>query len=205
MPRTNQEWLNDLRSDDPVVCDEATVELQSRLRRIIFSQFLAKGLSGSCIDDVVQETSFRIFQRLDTFRGDSQFMTWATAYAVRTGLEMLRRGYWAARTGSDFLMSDNTVDLAGLWESLAPSPDVDAQQQEVLHLLTEAMNGELTVRQRCSLLRELQGWPVAKIAMELGTTRGAVYKLTHDARKKLKRSLEGIGLDSNAIRELFPR
>jgi DNA-directed RNA polymerase specialized sigma24 family protein len=129
VPRTNQEWLNELRSDDPVVRDEATVELQDRLRRIIFSQFLAKGLSGSCIDDVVQETSFRIFQRLDTFRGDSQFMTWVTAYAVRTGMEMLRRGYWSARTGSDFLMPDNTVDLVDLWESLAPSPDVDAQRK----------------------------------------------------------------------------
>ena len=184
--------------------DEATDELQDRLRRIIFSQCLAKGLSGSCIDDVVQETSVRIFQRLDTFRGDSQFMTWVTAYAVRTGMEMLRRGYWSARTGSDFLMSDKTVDLVDLWESLAPSPDVDAQRQEVLHLLTETMNSELTVRQRCSLLRELQGWPAAKIAMELGTTRGAVYKLTHDARKKLKHSLEGIGLDGDTIRELFP-
>ena len=199
--QTNEDWLNALQSTDPVVCDNATMELQDRLRRSIFSQFLNKGLTGHCIEDVVQETTLRIFQRLDSFRGESQFTTWATAFAVRTGLEMIRRGFWAARTGSDFLMGD--VDLANIWQSLAPGPERSVQQEEVLELLTKAINEQLTVRQRTALLRELEGWPVAKISMELGTTRGAIYKLTHDARKKLKVGLEEVFEHGEAIRELF--
>lgn len=201
--KTNEEWLNDLQSTDPVVCDNATMELQDRLRRSIFSQFLHKGLTGHCIEDVVQETTARIFQRLESFRGDGQFTTWATAFAVRTGLEMIRRGFWSARTGSDFFTGDDTADLANLWQSLAPGPQKSAQQNEVLELLTKAINETLTRRQRTALYHELQGLPVAKIAMEMGTTRGAVYKLTHDARKKLKQSLEDSGIDGEAIRELF--
>ncbi len=201
--RSNDEWLSALQSDDAVARDEATSELQDRLRGMIFKQFLAKGLSGSCIDDVTQETTFRIFNRLDTFRGDSQFTTWATAFAIRTGMEMLRRGYWATRTASDFHMSDDQVDLANQWRNLAPSPEADAQREEVLALMTKLINERLTRRQRCALLRELQGWSVAKIAAELGTTSGAVYKLTHDARKKLKLVLEESGLDGDSIREMF--
>ena len=110
---------------------------------------------------------------------------------------------WAARTGSEFMMEDNNVDLAGLWESLGSGPQMDAQQREILELLTKAINEELTTRQRCALVRELQGWSAERIAMELGTSRGAVYKLTHDARKKLKEALEASGIDGDAIREMF--
>lgn len=199
VPRPDDKWLEDLQSDDPVVQDQAMADLQHRLRRIIFAQFLAKGLSGSCIDDVVQETSLRIFQRLDRFRGDAKFMTWATAFAVRTGLEMIRRGFWAARTASDFMLPDQRVELAEFWTSVAPSPELNAQRDEVLMLLSEAINKDLTPRQRSALLRELQGWSITEIAAEMGTTRGAVYKLTHDARKKLKSVLEAAGIDGQRL------
>ncbi len=203
MSRSNEEWIADLQSDDPVACDNATMDLQDRVRRSIFSQFLNKGLTGHCIEDVVQETTVRVFQRLDKFRGDSHFTTWVTAFAVRTGLEMIRRGYWSARTESDFFAGTDKVDLASMWQSLAPGPQEAAQQEEVLELLTMTINETLTLRQRCALVREMQGLPVARIAMEMGTTRGAIYKLTHDARKKLKRVLEDAGLDGDTIRDLF--
>lgn len=203
MSRTNEEWISDLQSSDPVVSDNATMDLQDRVRRSIFSQFLNKGLTGHCIEDVVQETTIRIFQRLDKFRGDSHFTTWTTAFAVRTGLEMIRRGFWSARTGADFFADTDKVDLTGLWQSLEPGPEQTTQQSEVLELLTKTINETLTLRQRCALVREMQGLPVAKIAMEMGTTRGAIYKLTHDARKKLKQVLEGAGFDGDAIRDLF--
>lgn len=203
MARNNQEWLEALQSDDAVVRDEAASELQDRLRRSIFKQFLGKGLTGSCIDDVVQETSFRILNRLHTFRGDSQFSTWATAFAIRTGMEMLRRGFWSPRTASDFFTANDEVDLAALWKSLAPSPEAVVEQAEVLEVMTRAMNELLTPRQRCALLQKLQGWTVSQIQAELGTTRGAVYKLTHDARKKLKQALEEAGFDGDTIQNLF--
>lgn len=200
---TTEQWQSSLRSVDPIERDNATLQLQSRVRKAIFAQFLEKGLTGHCVEDVVQETTRRIFRQLDTFRGESSFLTWATAFAVRTGLEMLRRGFWSARTSSDFYMDDDQVDLASLWQSHMPGPQIVAQQSEVLNLLTNAINSQLTTRQRCALIRELQGWTVSRVAAELGTTPGAVYKLTHDARRKLKSVLAEAGLDGDAVRELF--
>lgn len=205
MTRTNQDWLNDLQSKDVLIRDQATTELQRRLRRSIYKQFLGKGLVDSCIDDVVQETSYRIFARMDTFRGESAFMTWATAFAIRTGMEMIRRGFWSAKTATDFVMDGDRVDLANQWKTLALSPEDSAQQLEVLDLLSRVMNERLTQRQRCALLQKLRGWSVDQIQRELGTTRGAVYKLTHDARAKLKEALEEAGFDGDAIQDLFSK
>ena len=203
MTRDNKEWLRDLQSDDPVVRDQATSQLQERLRRSIYKQFLGRGLSDSCIDDVVQETTLRIFNRMDSFRGDSGFLTWATAFSIRTGMEMLRRGFWSPRTSSDFAKASGSINLAEQWKGQAPTPEDLVQQAEVLELMTRVMNESLTARQRCSLLHKLQGWTVAQIQGELGTTRGAVYKLMHDARAKLREAMERAGYDGNTIRDLF--
>lgn len=200
--RTNDEWLSDLGSEDAAVQDEATSDMQRSIRNHISAQFIKRGLRTSCVDDIVQEASLRIFSRISTFRGESRFLTWATAVAVRTGLELIRRGFWETKTTVD-LMADERIDLVAQWQSTSLGPPVSAQQREVLNALEDAMNNSLTVRQRCVLIRELQGQAVDLIARELGTTRGAVYKLTHDARKKLRRVLERAGFDGDSIQSLF--
>ena len=40
----------------------------------------------------------------------------------------------------------------------------------------------------------LNGVPIDVLAERLGTTRGALYKTLHDARRKLRRHLDGCGL-----------
>ena len=52
---------------------------------------------------------------------------------------------------------------------------------------------ELTEKQRTALLAELKGMPLEEIGRRLGSNRNAVYKLTHDARKRLKKHLEAAG------------
>jgi RNA polymerase sigma-70 factor (ECF subfamily) len=45
--------------------------------------------------------------------------------------------------------------------------------------------------------------PQAEIAAQMGLTRNALYKLTHDARKGLKRGLEAAGIGGDEVRETF--
>ena len=52
---------------------------------------------------------------------------------------------------------------------------------------------DLTEKQRAALLAELKGMPQADIARHLSSNRNAVYKLTYDARKRLRRGLEAAG------------
>ncbi len=52
-------------------------------------------------------------------------------------------------------------------------------------------------------MAELRGMPQAEIAAQMGLTRNALYKLTHDARQSLKRGLEAAGIDGDEVREAF--
>jgi RNA polymerase sigma-70 factor (ECF subfamily) len=62
---------------------------------------------------------------------------------------------------------------------------------------------DLTDRQRQALVAELRGMPQAEIAAQMGLTRNALYKLTHDARQKLKRGLEAAGIGEDEVRQTF--
>ncbi len=68
-----------------------------------------------------------------------------------------------------------------------------------LETLQHAIEHDLTDRQRTALLAELKGMPQDEIADQLGSNRNAIYKLTHDARKKLKKSLEAAGYTAEDV------
>jgi len=69
--------------------------------------------------------------------------------------------------------------------------------------MQEVIDTQLTEKQRTALLAEMRGVPLEEIARQLGTNRNAVYKLTHDARKKLKQGLEATGYGADDIRAVF--
>ena len=168
------------------------------MTRNLRAQFLKRGLSQDCVEDVVQETILRVLDRLSTFRGESRFTSWATAVGVRTGMELVRKQYWKTRTLGDLVKGDD-VELAGPWESSEPDPETNSARSEVLSALSVAIQSALSERQRLALMAELKGMPLSEIASELSSTRGAIYKLTHDARKKLKAALQQQGFDADAI------
>ena len=182
---TSEEWILALRSEDLDERDAASVELREQLTANVLTQFIRRGLSPDCVEDVVQEALLRVLNRLDTFRQESHFVTWATAVAVRTGMELIRKDYWKTQTLGDIVKED-TPDLVGIWESNEPEPEGEAERKEALAILSQAIATALTERQRKALLAEIAGLPMIKIGEELGISRNAVYKLTHDARKKLR-------------------
>ena len=78
-----------------VTTDEALTELRmmfiAGLRRTLSGR---AGSDGAFIEDIVQEATLRVLERLDHFRGESRFTTWSTAIAVRAALTELRRARW---------------------------------------------------------------------------------------------------------------
>lgn len=79
------------------------------------------------------------------------------------------------------------------------SPEAKTARRALLNALQDAIAGGLTDRQRTALLAELKGMPQDEIASHLGSNRNAIYKLTHDARKKLKTRLEAIGYTAEDV------
>ena len=129
-----------------------------------------------------------ITDKLDAFRGDSRFTTWAYKFAILEISMRLRRSAWHERR----IVLDDAA-----WERLL-DPTADAQQrlehQELVTALRSAVTNALTRRQRDVFLAvAVEEVPIDVVAGRMGTSRGAVYKVLHNARQKLRRILAKAG------------
>ena len=125
-----------------------------------------------------------VLAKLDTFRGASRFTTWAYKFALLEAGVKARRRAWQGRE----------IPLAGEdWPSLAdpgPSAQDVAEAGELLRALRVAVEHELTDHQReVFVALALHEVPIDVLAERRSTTRGALYKTLHDARRRLRAAL----------------
>jgi RNA polymerase sigma-70 factor (ECF subfamily) len=217
--RNNDEWIADLAAD-PAGGDtrhaEALKDLRQRLERGVFYYLRndRSDLSDYTLDvleqmaqDFTQDALLKILDNLDSFRGESQFITWATKIAMRVAISELRRArykdYSLEHLTADGETMPSITSLAISPEG-APPPENYAERREVLAIIDDALSNALTERQRIALVAyTIDGVPVEEIAQQMHTNRNALYKLVHDARMKLKHYMEDQGLTLDYILDLF--
>ena len=146
-------------------------------------------LRGGDFDDLAVQSAddafMAIMAKLGTFRGDSRFTTWAYKFALLEAAVKLRRRAWQGR---EIPLEPETWDV---FAAERPSPHVRAEESELLRELKTAIEQELSPHQREVLVAlTLNGVPIDVLAERLNTTRGALYKTLHDARKKLRTQIE---------------
>lgn len=194
-------WLDALRAESPVR-EEAIAHLHALLLRA--ARFEARRRLATrphlreALDDLVQQAAddalVAVLAKLDTFRGESRFTTWAAKFAVLEAAVALRRHAWQGR--------ELPVEPED-WPALAdrdPSPARRAEGRELLHAVRASIARDLTPHQREVLVAvTLSGVPIDVLAERLGTTRGALYKTLHDARARLRRQLAARGHDLTAF------
>ncbi len=198
--RGNEHWVRAMAMDGPEG-DAARRELRTvlvgGLRRVLAS----RGVGDDVCEDFAQEALVRVRERLGTFRGDSRFTTWALSVATRLAFDELRHKRW-----KDVSFEALTQDASG---PVTFEPRAEASQEQglarerVLGVLAEVLERGLTDKQRAVLAAELQGMPLAEIAAQLGMNRNALYKLAHDARKRVRAKLEEAGLSAADVLPVF--
>ena len=196
--RSNQAWLDALRADEgcDAPCAETLGELEAYLHRIV-SRSIGRRVTKEDLPDLVQESLAEILRSLDAFRGDSRFTTWAAGVAIRVAYTELRRRKVRQSERDAFdVARDDALQLAS---TDTPPPDEAASRAQLLDALTRAIDSELTERQRVAVLAELRGVPTIEIAERLGTNQNALYKLTHDARRRLRDALQAAGFGADAL------
>ena len=207
--RTNVEWLAALENGD----DAALAELRTYvLRAALFTLQRARhhvghlGASalGQLAEDCAQESLTAILQRLGTFRGDSQFTTWAYTFAVNTALLAARRERWASVSLDRILDGSETPSSATGGHDATLDPERRALQAEAIAAIRDGIEHHLTVKQQ-QLLRAVvfEQVPLDEVVRHWGSNRNALYKLLHDARRKLKSHLQARGFDVDEILDLF--
>ncbi len=186
--RSNSQWLTELPSSSA-----AAEELQTFLRRGLAKALRKQGVGDSDLDDFAQEAVLRVLEGLAGFRGDSQFTTWAMAVALRGAFGSLR----ARRYDPSSL---DAIELVQADPSAADPAD-NVERGDLLKTLGLAIEHSLTERQRTAVLAELAGAPTALLAERLDIKPNALYKLHHDARKKLRLALERAGFRDEDVRQ----
>jgi RNA polymerase sigma-70 factor (ECF subfamily) len=154
-------------------------------------------LRGDDYDDLAQQSAddalVAILSKLDDFRGDSRFTTWAYKFALLEAGVKVRRRAWQGR---EVPLEPET------WARIAEdrtTPQQDVETREQFAALQSAIERDLSPHQREVLLAvTVSDVPIDVLAERLDTTRGALYKTLHDARRKLRQHLteSGLALDT---------
>jgi RNA polymerase sigma-70 factor, ECF subfamily len=149
---------------------------------------------GPELEDIAHQAAndalVSIMAKLDEFRGESRFTTWAYKFVMFQVSTKIGRHFW--RTSSATV--DEPVDPERIADRLGTRPDQRAEQRELLAALARAVEQDLTAHQRRVFVAiALDDVPVDALAAELGSNRNAVYKALFDARRKLRASLASAG------------
>jgi RNA polymerase sigma-70 factor (ECF subfamily) len=208
--RSNGEWLDALQSEGPAQAT-AIAELRAlllRAARYALSRHpntaaLAPTDLDHLAEDAAQDALSALLPRLADFRGESRFTTWAYTFAVHAALVTARRERWGRISLDVFLQERQPAhQLTALPTS--PDPQRRALQAEVLAVLGQAVDTELTPRQRQALLAiVVDEVPLDELARHWASNRNALYKLLHDARRKLKARLRARGFDAKEMLDAF--
>jgi RNA polymerase sigma-70 factor (ECF subfamily) len=196
-------WLRDLRAGG-VVHDDAVERLHALLLRAArFETGRRRAthphLRGD-LDEIAQEAAadalLAVLERLDDYRGWSRFTTWAYKFAIYQASVKVRRRSWQGR---EIPVEDEAWNLLA---SAGSPPEDEAERSELLGAICDGIRTALTSHQRSVLVAlALNDVPIDVLAERLQTTRGALYKSLHDARRSLRRHLAAGGLAVGEQRE----
>jgi RNA polymerase sigma-70 factor (ECF subfamily) len=156
-------------------------------RRAALSHVRGEELEDLAIQ-AADDAMVALLAKLDDYRGASRFTTWAYKFALLEAGVRLRRRAWQGR---EVVLEPKAWPA---FEQRGSSVHETLEHGEVLRALREAIDTALTAHQRDVFTAlALNEVPIDVLAERLSTTRGALYKTLHDARRKLRSELAAKG------------
>jgi RNA polymerase sigma-70 factor, ECF subfamily len=184
------EWLASLRGE---ASEEATQRLRKRLLKVARSEVNRRRsqlpFGGPELDDIADHAAsdavIAVLGKLDQFRGESRFTTWASKFAIFEVSNKVGRHFWrSSGIHLDPAAWDRLPDRFGL------NPARESESRELIAALRRAVQDVLSDRQRrifeAIVLNEV---PLDVLVLELDSNRNAIYKSLFDARRKLRAEL----------------
>jgi RNA polymerase sigma-70 factor (ECF subfamily) len=190
------QWTTALGADGPRR-DEAIGRLHELLLRIARSELHRRSgqhpVTGQELDDLAHQAAadalVAIIGKLDQFRGESRFTTWAYRFVILEVSTKLGRHFWQRPT-----VALEAEDWDRLPDRFGVGPADAAQRQSLIEAIRSAVNSELSDRQRTVFVAiVLNDVPLDAVVVQLNSNRNAIYKIMFDARRKLRVALAANG------------
>jgi RNA polymerase sigma-70 factor (ECF subfamily) len=200
----SQEWVQALTGTGAQQ-EAALARLHEMLLRIARSELQRRGgqlqITGPELDDLAYQAAadalVAITAKLGQFRGESRFTTWAYKFVIFEVSAKVGRHFWRHPA-----VAMDAGDWGRLPDRFGLEPAREAEWRDLAGALRRAVEEQLTARQRQVFVAIVfNGVPLDALATELGSTRGAIYKMMFDARRKLRAALAANGyLDDESSR-----
>ena len=189
-------WLSDLRADG-VERDDALGDLHDLLLRAARFELGRRRAAlahvrGEQLEDLAVQAAddalVALLRKLDSYRGASRFTTWAYKFALLEAGVKVRRRAWQGR---EVVLEPESWPS---FEDESASVEQRHEAAELLAALQRAVRETLTPHQReVFTALALNEVPIDVLSERMGTTRGALYKTLHDARRRLRTELSAAG------------
>jgi RNA polymerase sigma-70 factor (ECF subfamily) len=190
----DQTWVSDLAVGGPEG-HAALRRLHDLLLRASRHQVwrlrgLVPGAGAGELEDLAQQAAddalIAVLRQLGTYEGRSRFTTWAYKFGILHAGVAVRRQAWRSRE----VPLPDTIPIA----DRSPSPADLSEASQLARAVEAAMASALTPHQRrVAVALLVQEVPIDVLAERLGTTRNALYKTLHDARRRLRGALVAAG------------
>jgi RNA polymerase sigma-70 factor, ECF subfamily len=197
--RSNDAWLLALKQPGEAQ-EEALEELRDYLLRAVLFYLRnhrsdLSDLTGEEIrqfaEDMAQDSLLAVRDHLSQFRGEAKFTTWAYRFAINRTATELRLHHYRTLSIDNLLQEESAVFYELAANPGGADPSLQAERQELIIALRHIIREQLTDRQRLAILGvHFYRRSMDEVADQLGMSRNSLYKLLHDARKKIKNQLE---------------
>lgn len=183
--KTDDQLVAELKKGD----SSAFQELVSRHQAKVYQLALKLTRNETDAEDVLQETFLRVYNRIETFRGDAAFSSWLYRIAANASFAKLGERRKHEHVDIDDVYPEYEQGKMPQTADWSRQPDSVLLSKEALGILDEAIS-ELPEDFRIVIvLRDVQGLSNAQAADILDLTVAAVKSRLHRARLFLRRRL----------------
>jgi RNA polymerase sigma-70 factor (ECF subfamily) len=181
--RTDQELIQATLSGQTDAYGDLVLRYQDRL----FNGLLRVVKSREDARDAAQDAFLQAYQKLDAFRGDSQFYSWLFRIAMNAGLSKLRR-----KSSKDVSLTAQQEQGHDVTDAAVPDPSHRMDQTEQQTKVLAALNSLGDDYRIVLTLKEMEGLKYDEIAEIVGCPIGTVRSRIHRARSELKDKLRDV-------------
>ena len=200
--RTDAEWCAQLTGE---LSGAAVAELRSLLLRGLGFALAPYSVTEGDLEDFVQDGLLKVLQELPSYRGEARFITWAQKVCVRVAFTELRRRRWRDVSLEDLVTNSEMTDFTPeVLTDRTADPGKAATMQMMMAAVQRIIMEELTELQRTAMMAVMQGgMPLQEVADRMGTNRNALYKLLHDARRRVQKRMIDEGMTPQELLAMF--
>jgi RNA polymerase sigma-70 factor, ECF subfamily len=160
-------------------------------QRVLYLKALSIVGSEADAEEVVQNAVLKAFNKLSTFRHESQFRTWLMSITINEARMWLRN---SRRSRHDSLEQEDeeglrlTLDIADSGES----PYQALERKQLRTAILKALNRLPSCNSQVFILRDLQLLSIAETAKALGITETCVKTRLRRGRIQMRQALERV-------------